>query len=45
MCNDGKNQQVNYLIDEAENPGKGVDCVISLGHHYLGKYGHSEKIV
>ena len=42
MCNDGKIKQVNYLIDEAENPGKGADCV-SLVHHYLGKYGHSEK--
>lgn len=45
MCNDGKNQHVNYPIDEAENPGKGADCVISLVHHYLGKYGHSEKAV
>ena len=43
MCNDGKNQQVHYLINEAENPGKGADCVLSLVHHYLGKYGHSEK--
>ena len=39
VCNDGN------LIDEAENPGKGADCVISLVHHYLGKYGHSEKAV
>ena len=45
VCNDSKNQQVNYLIDEAENPGKGADCVISLVHHYLKKYGHSEKEV
>ncbi len=23
VCNDGKRQQVNYLIDESQNPGKG----------------------
>ena len=43
VCNDGKSQQVNYLIDEAENPGKGADCVISLVHHYLEKHGCKEK--
>ena len=32
-----------YLIDEAENPGKGADCVVSLLHHYLEKYGAHEK--
>ena len=45
VCNDGRNQQVIYLIDEAENPGKGADCVISMVHHYLGKYGQNEKAV
>lgn len=30
VCNDGKSEQVMYLIDEAENPGKGAGCVISL---------------
>jgi len=45
VCNDGCNQQVIYLIDEAENPGKGADCVISMVHHYLGKYGQNEKAV
>ncbi|MCG8622471.1 MAG: hypothetical protein MJE68_10825, partial [Proteobacteria bacterium] len=24
-----------HCIDEAENPGKGADCVISLIHHYF----------
>ena len=28
--------QVNYLIDEADNVGKGANCTISLVHHYLG---------
>ena len=35
VCNDCTNVQVNYLINEEENPGKGADCVISLVHHYL----------
>ena len=34
-----------YLIDEAENPGKGADCVISLLHHYLAQHNHGEKFV
>ena len=33
VCNDG------------QNLGKGADCVISLVHHYLEKYGHSEKAI
>ena len=45
MSNDGKSQHVNYLIDEAENSGKGADCVISLVHHYLGKYGYKERAI
>lgn len=43
VCNDGINKQVLYLVDEAENPGKGADCVISLIHHYIETYGHGEK--
>ena len=43
VCNDGSNKQVLYLIDEAENPGKGADCVISLVHHYIENYCNSEK--
>ena len=43
VCNDGESTQVNYLIDEAENPGKGADCVVSLLHHYLGVHGVHEN--
>lgn len=39
MHNDGQNQKVNFHIDEAEYPGKGANCVISL------EYGHGEKAV
>ena len=45
VCCEGKGEQVNYLIDEAENPGKGADCIISLVHHYLEKYGCGEDNV
>ena len=42
---EGNCEQVNYLIDEAENPGKGADCTISLVHHYLENYGCGEQNV
>ena len=45
VCNDGKNSQVCYLIDEAENPGKGADCVISMIDHYFTVHGCQEKDV
>ena len=45
ICNDGENKQVSYLIDEAENPGKGADCVISLLHHYFEHHAAGEKNV
>ena len=45
VCNDGDNTQVTYLIDEAENPGKGADGVNSLLHHYLEIHGAGEKCV
>ena len=44
VCCEGKGEQVNYLIDEAENP-KGADCTINLVHHYLEKYGCGEENV
>ena len=43
VYNDGDNTQVTYLIDAAENPGYGADCVISLLHHYLEIHGAGEK--
>ena len=36
---------VLYPINEAENPGKSADCVISLLHHYLGQHSHGKKCV
>ena len=45
VCNDGENKQVTYLIDEAENPGKGADCVIRVLHHYLEHHAAGKKNV
>ena len=39
VCNDALNFQVNYLIDEIVNTGKGANGTISYVHHYLEKYG------
>ena len=43
VCNDGKSNQFCYLIDEAENPGKGADCVISMIDHYFTVHECHEK--
>ena len=37
---EGKSEQVNYLIDENDNPGKGANCVVSMLHHYLETYAN-----
>ena len=34
--------QVNYLIDEAYNVGKGANCIISMLHHFLETYSFEE---
>lgn len=31
--------QVNYLIDEADDVGKGANATISLLHHFLQNHG------
>ena len=35
VCSEAKGEQVHYLIDENDNPGKGANCVVSMLHHYL----------
>ena len=37
--------QVNYLIDEGMNIGRGANCIISLLHHYLSKHSFGEIIL
>lgn len=34
----------NYLIDEAVNVGKGANAIISMLHHFFGKYGLGELV-
>ena len=34
--------QVNYLIDEGANIGKGANCIISLLHHFLSHHNLGE---
>ena len=36
--------QVNYLIDEAVNVGKGANAIISMLHYFFATYGLGEKI-
>ena len=43
ICCEALPQQVNYLIDEADFPGKGADVVISLIDHYFEHYGLKEN--
>lgn len=31
--------QVNYLIDEADDPGKGANATVSMLHHFLQNHG------
>ena len=35
VCCEALPRQVNYLIDEADFPGKGADTVIAMLHHFL----------
>ena len=35
VCCEARGEQVNYLIDENDQPGKGANCVVSMIHHYL----------
>ncbi len=42
VCCEALPQQINYLIDESDFPGKGADTVISLLDHYFEHYGLNE---
>ena len=43
VCCEGVPRQVNYLIDEASDVGKGANTVISLLHHFLEHQGLGES--
>ena len=38
VCCEGLPRQINYLIDEACDTGKGANTVISLLHHFLANH-------
>ena len=42
---EGVSKQINYLIDEAVNCGKGANVVISLLHHFFQNFGFGESHV
>ena len=45
VCCEAKSEQVNYLINENDNPGKGANCVVSLVHHYSEMHtSHNQEI-
>jgi len=43
VCCEAVPKQVNYLIDEADFPGKGADTVISILDHFFANYGLGER--
>ena len=43
VCIEGSNTQLSYLIDEAHTCGKGVNSIVSMIHHYLQHFIHSEE--
>ncbi len=43
VCCEAIPRQVNYLIDEASDTGKGANTVISLLHHFLGNHALGEN--
>ena len=45
ICCEPKNEQVNYLIGEADYVGKGGNSTLSMLHHYLDHHGVKEKDV
>ena len=42
VCCEGIPRQINYLIDESVDTGKGANTVISLLHHFFGHHGLGE---
>ncbi|RUS74217.1 hypothetical protein EGW08_018023 [Elysia chlorotica] len=42
VCCEAISRQVNFLIDEAVNCGKGANCVVSLIHHFFEHFSLGE---
>ncbi len=45
VCCEAISRQINYLIDEAVDFGKGANTVVSLLHHFFETHGLGEKHV
>ena len=45
VCCDAIPRQVNYLIDEAADMGKGSNAIVSMLHHFFAHHGLGEKRV
>ena len=45
VCCEPRSFQVNYLIDEAQDVGKGADATLSLLHHFLSTHSLKEQVV
>ena len=45
VCCESIPRQVNYLIDEAVDMGKGSNAIVSMLHHFFVHHGLGEKIV
>lgn len=43
VCAEGAGEQVFYLVDDAEEVGKGANTVVSLLHHFFEHWGYGEK--
>ena len=42
VCCEGIPRQINYLVDEAADTGKGANTVVSLLHHFFEHHGLGE---
>ena len=45
VCCESIPRQVNYLIDEAVDMGKGSNAIVSMLHHFFVHHGLGEKVV
>ena len=45
VCNEAIPRQINYLIDEAVDCGKGANSIVSMLHHFFEVHGLGERNV
>ena len=42
VCCEAIPRQINYLIDEASDTGKGANTIVSMLHHFFAEHGMGE---